>query len=84
MATEFSCLHCDASVAATEINDGWCGSCGKKLPASFQEAVKSSGPRAAVVVMEPVASVRERIICGGISAALLSMLAVVFIQNIFS
>lgn len=38
MATilDFQCLHCDAPVSATEMKDGWCESCGKKLPYSVQ------------------------------------------------
>lgn len=36
MATEFKCLHCDATVSMREIQDGWCDSCGKKVPDSIQ------------------------------------------------
>ena len=32
MGTEFHCLHCGATVSTREIQDGWCDSCGKKVP----------------------------------------------------
>ena len=36
MGTEFKCLHCNATVTTREIKDGWCDSCGKKVPDSIQ------------------------------------------------
>jgi hypothetical protein len=35
-----TCLHCDATLSRREMTDGWCDTCGKKLPSSM--AVKSN------------------------------------------
>jgi hypothetical protein len=39
-ATDFRCLHCDATSTASEITAGWCDSCGKRLPDSYAAKVK--------------------------------------------
>lgn len=36
----FRCLHCSAEVSEQEIADGWCDTCGKKVPFSLQSQVK--------------------------------------------
>jgi hypothetical protein len=41
-AIEFNCLHCNAHVSLTEIKDGWCDSCGKKIPYSIQSEAKKA------------------------------------------
>ena len=41
--TEFRCLHCSANVFVSEIKDGWCDSCGKKVPYSIQCEAKKMG-----------------------------------------
>ncbi len=43
MTTEFKCLHCSASVTLSEIKDGWCDSCGKKIPFSIQSEARKKG-----------------------------------------
>jgi len=78
---ELHCLHCDAAVLEMDLAEGWCSGCGKRLPGSFQEAIKPSG-RTAVAITEPEASRRERLVCGGVIFALMSLLALVFIQNL--
>jgi hypothetical protein len=42
-AIDFNCIHCGTSVSHTEIKDGWCDSCGKKIPYSVQSAAKKAG-----------------------------------------
>jgi hypothetical protein len=36
-----SCLHCNAILTPKDISDGWCDSCGKRVPLSVQGAAKS-------------------------------------------
>ncbi len=40
--TEFNCLHCNAQVSLSEIKDGWCETCGKKIPYSIQSEAKKA------------------------------------------
>ena len=47
------CIHCEANVSASEILDGWCENCGKKIPPSMQDEVRRSQP---VVTPLPVAN----------------------------
>ena len=48
------CLHCDAVPSNRELADGWCDSCGKRLPDSYTaQAKRESAPAAAA----PVAAV---------------------------
>jgi hypothetical protein len=42
--TTFRCFHCDAGVGEKEIADGWCDSCGKRVPLSFAEALRKNRP----------------------------------------
>lgn len=41
--TEFKCLHCSATPTLREITEGWCDTCGKKIPYSVQSAAKKAG-----------------------------------------
>jgi hypothetical protein len=36
-----SCLHCNAILTPKDLADGWCDSCGKRVPLSLQGAAKS-------------------------------------------
>ena len=45
--TEFKCLHCSTQVSIGEIKDGWCDSCGKKIPYSIHSEAKKMGALAA-------------------------------------
>lgn len=47
------CLHCEANVSTSEILDGWCENCGKKIPPSMQDEVRRNNKSA--VVAPPVA-----------------------------
>ncbi len=38
------CPHCDAVPPESEVADGWCGSCDKQLPSSFQQRAKRNRP----------------------------------------
>jgi hypothetical protein len=39
-STDARCLHCDAALAARELSEGWCDSCGKRLPGVPRPASK--------------------------------------------
>ncbi len=41
------CLHCDAALTAKDLRDGWCDSCGKKLPSSLNVNPRPTAPRTA-------------------------------------
>jgi hypothetical protein len=43
-AIDFNCIHCGVPVSPTEIKDGWCDACGKKIPYSVQSAAKKANP----------------------------------------
>src|SRR5262245_30842950 len=34
------CLHCDTSLTTKDLTDGWCDSCGKKLPSSLTKEAR--------------------------------------------
>jgi hypothetical protein len=41
------CIHCDSLLTHKERQEGWCDSCGKRLPASMKaRGAYTSGPRA--------------------------------------
>ena len=44
------CLHCDANVSTSEILDGWCENCGKKIPPSMQAELRGSKSRVTPLV----------------------------------
>jgi hypothetical protein len=39
------CLHCDAALTAKDLRDGWCDSCGKRLPSSLIAKPRPAAPR---------------------------------------
>ena len=46
--TDAKCLYCDMLLTRTEREEGWCESCGKRLPASSRSrSAAPSAPRAA-------------------------------------
>lgn len=45
----FLCHHCSSSLPETELAEGWCGSCGKRLPSTFKAAVQPGGAAVAIV-----------------------------------
>jgi hypothetical protein len=48
VAPELRCLHCDAFPSNSELADGWCDSCGKRLPDSYTaQAKRESAPATA-------------------------------------
>jgi hypothetical protein len=81
---EFHCFACNAAVSEREILDGWCDSCGKRLPASFEEAVRraqKSTPTPVSVDLTDSAPVtlRRRLLVGGVVLGVLVGLAVLFV-----
>jgi hypothetical protein len=40
-STDICCLHCNAVLTPKDIADGWCDSCGKRVPLSVQGSCKS-------------------------------------------
>jgi hypothetical protein len=39
--TQLCCLHCDAILTPKDIADGWCDSCGKRVPLSLTAGSKA-------------------------------------------
>jgi hypothetical protein len=53
----FRCLHCDATPSNRELLDGWCDSCGKRLPDSYAaQAKRETAPAAATAATTATAS----------------------------
>lgn len=42
--TTLRCLHCDATPSNRELLDGWCDSCGKRLPESYAAHARETAP----------------------------------------
>lgn len=83
---ECHCLHCAAVLPASDLADGWCSACGKRLPSSVQATKKGpDGYAATLPAGDPPESAWDlnRVLCGGAIIALASMLAVVFLSNVF-
>jgi DNA-directed RNA polymerase subunit N (RpoN/RPB10) len=78
------CLHCGAAISATDLADNWCNACGKRLPSSFQDAVKSTPGHASSPgrVPEVENMGRQRLLCGGVIIALVGLLVLAFIPNL--
>jgi hypothetical protein len=43
---DIRCLHCGSTLPEREITDGWCDSCGKRLPTWFGAELKRNSPSA--------------------------------------
>ena len=41
---DFHCHHCNSKVSMQEVADGWCETCGKKLPLSVRGTVMGKAP----------------------------------------
>jgi hypothetical protein len=81
--TEFHCYACNAAVSEEEILDGWCDACGKRLPGSFQEAVRrrrTPAPAPALIDLtdSPVARLARRVVIGVVVLGVLVGLTVLF------
>ena len=66
-----SCPHCQAGLSLAEANDGWCESCGKRLPPSVQQAVFACTVR----LLEGEAARKNRAFAGWIMAGIVTGLA---------
>jgi hypothetical protein len=81
---DFRCYACDAAVSESEILDGWCDACGKKLPASYRDTVtkrRNSPPAPVSVDMpdSPPVTLSRRVVIGGIVLGVLGGLALLFV-----
>ncbi len=75
-ATQLRCLHCDAAPSAREIADGWCDSCGKRLPESYAAHAKRETAAAAPAAAARVSS-RPRFVWGVALVLVVAVVAVV-------
>lgn len=82
-STDLRCLHCGAAVSSTDLADSWCSECGKRLPSSLRDAVPSRERQASPRVMEDESLGRQRLVCGGVIVALVGLLALAFLPNLF-
>ena len=68
-STDPRCLHCDAALGARELSEGWCDSCGKRLPTGGRPK-----PQAIPAVESPAATGAGRsrfVVWGGVALGLL-------------
>jgi hypothetical protein len=65
------CPHCQTGLSLAEAADGWCDSCGKRLPPSVQQA----GLAWAVALLEQEAASTKRAFAGWIIAGIVMGLA---------
>ena len=66
------CIHCNAALSPRDLSEGWCDSCGKRLP-------RSARPAAAAIPEAPAARTgggrKWMLALGGIAFALLGAAA---------
>jgi hypothetical protein len=41
-STDTLCIHCDAVLTPRDLSDGWCDSCGKRLPGGPRRAAAAT------------------------------------------
>lgn len=71
-----TCLHCDAALTRRELTDGWCDSCGKKLPSRFgYETNREAGGKPAAPPASNAISAGSYLVAGVMGLALLYLLA---------
>lgn len=74
-----TCLHCNAALTSHETSEGWCDSCGKRLPASATPA-----PARAVAKPpepQPVAGT-DWLLWGTLSAVMLGVAGLSFLAYV--
>ncbi len=49
-----NCPHCNATPPAHEIDEGWCDTCGKRLPTGFAPWLERAAPEAPSAAGPPV------------------------------
>ena len=76
--TDILCIHCNAALTARDLADGWCDSCGKRLPSGTRPA---AAPAPATAATPPGASRKWALVLGGITCALLSVAAAVAVAG---
>ncbi len=80
---DLRCVHCGAAVSEADLADTWCGECGKKLPSFLRDAIKPEASRAPVRITDDGSMGRQRLLAGGVIVALVGLLALAFIPNLF-
>jgi len=79
---ELHCLHCTAILPASDVAEGWCNACGKRLPSSVQ-ATRSYA--ATLPAGDPEAGLDvNRLVCGGVIIVLTCLVAGIFVFGAFS
>jgi hypothetical protein len=66
------CIHCDAALTPRDLADGWCDSCGKRLPTTIRP--KSTAPAPAPTARSGGAG-KWVLALGGVAVALLGAAA---------
>jgi hypothetical protein len=81
MNSDATCFHCGSSFSATSLAEGWCESCGKRVPSS-------AVPKAPAATPSPVedrttgSHLKGTLIWLGATAALISLSLVVFFHTV--
>ena len=66
------CVHCDAELTPRDRAEGWCDSCGKRLPSGLRAKMTV---RTAAPVSQPGGSMKWVLALGGVAVALLGAVA---------
>jgi hypothetical protein len=77
---ELHCYACNAAVSEREALDGWCDTCGKRLPASFADLVRRREKTAPAPVSVDIpdshpAPLKRRLLFGGVAVGILGVVA---------
>jgi hypothetical protein len=73
-STDTLCIHCNAVLTPCDLSDGWCDSCGKRLPGGPRRA--SATPPAATPAASAAGGAWKWVVAlGGIAFALLGAAA---------
>jgi hypothetical protein len=79
---EMHCLHCAAVLPSSDLADGWCSACGKRLPSSIQA---SRSYAATLPAGDPEAGLDlNRLVCGGVIIVLTCLVAGIFVFGALS
>ncbi|MBL8794369.1 MAG: hypothetical protein JNM56_10725 [Planctomycetia bacterium] len=83
---EIRCLHCDSNLSCTDIAEGWCNGCGKRLPSTVQAPKAGKSGYCATLPAgdaENQGLDLNRVLCGSTIVVLSCLLAGVFLFNMF-
>lgn len=82
-AHELHCLHCTATLSATDVAEGWCNACGKRLPGSVQ-TTRSYAATLPAGDPETEGMDMNRMVCGAVIILLSSLVAGIFVFGALS